>query len=261
MAIQLPKTNPCAGWVPVGDKGQGDSRCDGEIDDDRCFQGYLEGSGYIISHLYFNHINSPASGLFGTTGTNARISNIGLVNVKMNTRHNEGAGIVNSHLGGIVGIHDGLIGNSYITGTLEAISTVSSNSVGGLVGSNFGLISNSYAVGKVSFSNIYSRGGGIVGSSDKNIRNTYSVVTVSFSPESPPSSSFTHSGGIVGHNSIGGGVITNSYATGTVPPATYSGRLIGTNDGTIRGTHYFVDNSGDTNGDGVGNGNCGHLCA
>ena len=53
----VPETNACSGWVPIGISGS--SKCDGEADDE-CFQGQLDGAGYVISNLYF-HIQSSSN--------------------------------------------------------------------------------------------------------------------------------------------------------------------------------------------------------
>ena len=48
----VPTTTPCIGWVPVGTLEA--DKCDGETDD-VCFQGHLDGGGYVISNLYINN--------------------------------------------------------------------------------------------------------------------------------------------------------------------------------------------------------------
>ena len=128
----VPETTPCTGWVPVGTWGN--DKCDGETDD-VCFQGHLDGGDHIISNLYLNISGSGYTygGLFGYTGSQAEISNMGLTNASVTVTSFSSF----SRGGGLVGLNNsGTISNSYVTGEVDTSSNSSSNSSygGGLVG-------------------------------------------------------------------------------------------------------------------------------
>ena len=178
----VPETTPCTGWVPVGIFE--DDKCD-EGTDDVCFQGHLDGGDHVISNLYLNISGSGDTygGLFGYTGSQAEISNMGLTNASVTVTSPSTSS--SSYGGGLVGYNYlGTVSNSYTTGAVET-SAASSSYGGGLVGYNKqGTISNSYATGEVT------------------------------SSTSDASYSYSYGGGLVGYNSFG--AISNSYATGEV---------------------------------------------
>jgi hypothetical protein len=88
---------------------------------------------------------------------------------------------------------------------LENVNVTARSSVAGLVGNNyFGTISNSYTTGTVSGTN---RVGGLVADNYGTIKNSYSTVNVT--------AATIEVGGLLGQNGDGG-VISNSFATGTV---------------------------------------------
>ena len=273
------ETTPCTGWVPVGTFET--DKCDGGTDD-VCFQGHLDGGDHIISNLYLNISGSGYiyGGLFGYTGNQAEISNMGLTKASVTVTFPAST----SSCGGLVGYNYGTISNSYATGEVTVSTSYSSG--GGLVGYNYGTISNSYATGEVTssgsdssggglvgynnqgtISNSYatggviasstfsSKGGGLVGNNNGTISNSYATGEVT-----APSSSYSNGGGLVGYNYLGG-TISNSYATGEVTSSSasnsFGGGLVGYNVGTISGTNYFVDSSG-TNG--IGDGTCSGTC-
>ena len=251
----VPTTDACRGWVPVGsDKA---NKCDGDTDD-VCFQGHLDGADYVISNLYI-HISSSGkryAGLFGATGNDAEISNIGLTNISMTVTSTNLA----SYGGGLVGYNQGTISNSYATGGVKssslATNTYGSYSYGGgLVGDNFngGTINNSYATVTVESSTVYkSYAGGLVGSNSGEspywkggtISNSYATGEVRASSSSATSTQpISYSGGLVG---LSDGTISNSYATGEVRASSsatsydsksYGGGLVGFNSGTISNSY------------------------
>ena len=233
----VPTTTPCTGWVPVGTWET--DKCDGETDD-VCFQGHFDGGGYVISNLYLNiSTSSVYGGLFGTVGSQAYISHIGLIDVSIT------AAITSSNLyaGSLVGYNNGgTIINSYVTGVSLAATQSGSGIftiyiyIGGLVGSSgfHRTIINSYAIAvAASFSTstnglIISSTGGLVGQTSGSIHNSYATGTISSSTKT-----FLHVGGLAGENV--GGIIHNSYATGTSSGTnsgdsnyySYAGGLIG----------------------------------
>ena len=206
--------NSDKGFTPIGDASLP-------------FTGVFDGLGHSVSDLTLRLIldSNRVSGLFGSTSTNARIQNIGLVNVKSFTSGpgNEG------RVGALVGINRGAINNSYATGTL-----VGNTNLGGLVGLNesLGTINNSYFSGSVAAGN---RLGGLVGVNQGRISNAYSTGDV----RSTANQDLI--GGLVGHNQ--GGTISTSYASAAVSNADPSsmGSLVGKNDGSVTNSYWNLD--------------------
>jgi hypothetical protein len=109
------------------------------------FCGTFDGNGHTINNL--NLKGSENLGLFGRTGSNAEIANLGLNFVEVNG--------VGNYIGGLIGENRGNIYTSYVIGTV-----IGNENVGGLVGINLGNIIYDYALAAVSGnSNI----GGLVG--------------------------------------------------------------------------------------------------
>ena len=265
----VPETTPCTGWVPVGTFET--DKCDGETDD-VCFQGHLDGGDHIISNLYLNISGSGTKfgGLFGYTGSQAEISNMGLTNVSvtitLSSDSSSAYSASDSYSGGLMGYnYQGTVSNSYVTGevTASASDSFSYSYSGGLVGYNYqGIVSNSYATGEVtasasdsssdsSSSDSYS--GGLVGFNYQGpVSNSYATgeVTASASAaySSDSSSSESYSGGLVGYNHKG--PVSNSYAIGEVTASasdssssdssssdSYSGGLVGYNYGPVSNSY------------------------
>ena len=119
---------------------------------------------------------------------------------------------------------------------LTNLSVTGKDLVGGLTGSNEGVIQNIYVSGTVVGNDMV---GGLVGFGDNSIQNSYTKVNVSGN---------SLVGGLIG--GIGGGVIQNSYSTGTVTRLSGSnsdfGGLFGADyGGTITNSYY--DNEANTN--------------
>ena len=176
-------------------------------------------------------------------------------------------------IGGLVGYNNiGPITNSYATGAVSAShssSVTGETRAGGLVGRNkSGFVENSYATGEVSLSVQSNQPsityvGGLMGSNQAGfISDSYARGNVSGAGEP------VHVGGLIGYN---GKSLHNSYAMGSISTTSpyisgrtsinsYQGGLVGsnTNNGTITGTHYFVSNSGGT--DGISSGSCSGTC-
>lgn len=182
-------------------------------------------------------------------------------------------------LGGLVGFKwSGTITDSFATGAVNG-GDYKSDSLGGLVDyiySGFGIVSNCYATGAVrsgnsasyldglvgrttannTITNCYSTGavtggdnsyylGGLVGRHHDTISNCYAMGAVSSGNGS------YDLGGLVGRNHA---TISNCYSIGLVNngiPADNIGGLLGYNDsGTIIGSFWDVDTSGQTTSDG-----------
>ncbi len=199
------------------------------------FTGSFDGGGHTISNLTINLPHLSCVGLFGYTGSDAKIKNVGLLGVSISGR---------DYVGGLVGYDNGgSITNSYVTGTVSGRNRVAS-----LIGyTNGGSITNSYAAGAVTAA---AYAGSLIGYNNRgSITNSYATGTVTGTSSSI--------GGLIGYNNSGS--ITNSYATGAVSGTSFVGGLVGyNNSGNISGIHYFVDSDGGA--DGIGSGSCSGTC-
>lgn len=145
----------------------------------------------------------------------------------------------NNDTGGLVGINSGTIFRSYSTGAVEGNSEV-----GGLAGSNEsgGIIDESYSSSSVTAAD---RVGGLVGSSGTGspiIRNSYA--------RGPVTSSESAAGGLVG-NLGSTAIIETSYSTGFVDGLDFAGGLVGLKTGTIIGSYWDTESSGNDNATGT----------
>ncbi len=195
------------GFEPVG------------IDWENRFTGILDGNNHTIINLHINHSHGLSIGLFGYTGLEAEVKNIGLVNNNITGKR---------YVGGLVGRNSGIVSNSYATG-----STSGDTNVGGLVGYNQfnGMVSYSYATGEVSGSEFV---GGLVGWNRLcTIENSYATGTVN--------GGYGGTGGLVGYNT---GIISNNYANADVRGINLVGGLVGTNSGSVEDSR----NSGEVKG-------------
>ncbi len=176
--------NGGAGWTPIADAGIGTTD----------FVATFEGNGHTISNLFVNggRSQSTALGLFGYVGksdANARIRNLGLVDVFV-----KGTA---TYTGGLAGY----LNSNQTIGFGQSAFTA------------YGEIATSYVTGIVSGAGNV---GGLVGQNEGSIRASYSHAAVS---------GMAQAGGLVGQ--VGGGIIYNSYAAGPVAAATNPGGLAG----------------------------------
>ena len=188
------------GWVPIGSSLNNP------------FRAIFDGRGHTIFGLAIIRNNSNI-GMFGASGGNAVISNIGLIGslVKI-TNSAQG-----SNVGSLVGLSHGTITAAYANGcVVEATDRVNgigwASSVGGLVGSqSFGSIVASYAMCKVSggfnLENISSVGG-LVGRLDRG-----NIVTSFARGKVSGGEGKDRVGGLVG---LASGSIASSYSSGRV---------------------------------------------
>ena len=162
----------------------------------------IDGAMSKISNLTISGSSSTTEiGLFGATGSNARIENVGLVDVN-------------------VGV------------TASAINA----KIGALVGNNAGKIIACYSTGKVSAgAGAYPDAGGLVASNTGTIAAAFSRATVYMS-----SGSEIHVGGLAGYNggtitaAYGAGAVGGKGGSGFV------GGLVGYNDGTINASYSIA---------------------
>ena len=249
------------GWLPIG------------LTPKEALRIILEGNENTIRHLYINRTgnNSPEfSGLFGLN--QGIIRRIGLVSVDITGQEVVGSLVGFNHyrgtitdrgtitssyvtgrvssdgdtVGGLVGINDGGITDSYSTASLSG-----GGSVGGLVGSGGGDIAHSYSTSSVSSGDNGAAGGliginsgsilfsyaagdtsggksvgGLAGSNHGSIESAYAVGNIS-----GVSGAWAEiAGGLVGNN---GGRIAASYSIGDVSSSEISGGLVGRNRGSV----------------------------
>jgi len=112
------------GWTPIGTYSIS-------------FEGYYNGDGYVIRHLYSNRPYSDCVAFFGCTNS-SEISNVGLQNIYICGAYNAG---------GLVAYNRGSVKYCFTTGIV-----VGSYDAGGLVGENSGYrstIENSYSMADV----------------------------------------------------------------------------------------------------------------
>jgi hypothetical protein len=236
--LASPTANGGKGWEPLGILGG-----------DASFTGTFDGQGYEIRDLFINRPDQIRIGLFGMIDFGAVMKNLGVVNVTV---------IGDRLVGGLVGLNDGTISNSYSTGSVTGndevgglvgrhswgalhncysiASVTGENDVGGLVGRNEATtVDDSYCRGTVSDS--YSRGnvtgqssiGGLVGAIVHRVmvENSYSDGSVTGN---------THVGGLVALDEFS--TVSNSYSTASVTGSSKVGGLVGHNDdGTVSNSY------------------------
>jgi hypothetical protein len=205
------------------------------------FTGVFDGAGHKIINLTIDTdgAGNDYLGLFGLIG-HGEIKNLGLENVSIT------GGNYSYSLGGLVGENDGIINNSYSTGTIR--TGADSWNVGGLVGENWhGTISNCYSTGDVTSGDYSSPVGGLVGDNAGTISDCYSTGDIAGGEHSGDT------GGLVGVNRLDG-AISNCYSTGNVAGGSALGGLVGYNfdssinncysTGAVTGGDYSSDLGG-----------------
>ncbi|PTN33032.1 InlB B-repeat-containing protein [Desulfonatronum sp. SC1] len=202
------------GWTPIGNSTTP-------------FTGVYDGQGYAIDGLFINRPDSnPDSnnqGLFGVAGASAELRNLGLTHVNITG---------NERVGGLVGINEGTVKNSLVTGAVAGNSAV-----GGLVGRNAGTVENSHATATTKGNN---RVGGLVGNNLAGVvTNSYAVGNVTRTSGSTQ----TMIGAFCGLNN--GGTIRNSYSTGSVSvqdgEALTASGFVGSTEGSVTCADNFWD--------------------
>ncbi len=194
------------------------------------FAGTFNGNNNNIFNLQINRdtVDDAYIGLFAASSVEARIENIGILDVEI-----EGRGSV----GSLVAQNEGVITNSYAQGEVKG----SQHSVGGLVAFNHSsatsVIVNSYAdVMVMSTGALLSAG--LVGNNHGKIRNSYAAGNVSGACDV---------GGLVAENGSGSDIV-NSYAAGSVNRSgdctedsirNRAGGLVADNAGLIRNSYAY----------------------
>lgn len=204
------------GWQPIGTDSEGNSIP---------FEVTFEGNGFTISNLYIDNVEDFNNyGLFGKTGVNSVLRNLGLNNASITTE--------SFNVGGLVGQAEGVLENCHVNGEISG-----RNSVGLLVGScNAISISKCSSLGEVngidiSVSDSFGVGGLIgtlfLGNSSANPTTLVANITDCFSQANVNGN--RSAGGFIGSiivDAVQGTVsvsLLNSYATGRVTGSSVGG--------------------------------------
>lgn len=206
-------------WTPIGEPGGG-----------KDFTGGFDGAGHIIHGLKVNKTSNFA-GLFGIIGSNGKVRNIGIIDVQVSGTN---------YVGGLAGLNDGTISDSYAVGIVNGTSDY----VGGLVGKNsYSSITGSYADGIVTGASYV---GGLVGGSEGYYPD-YPLIDESYATATVTGTG-NYVGGLTGNNQ---GTVRHSYAVGRVTgTGTYVGGFVGRNQYTINECYYAYDVAGSNTGQG-----------
>jgi len=207
----------------------------GEINNQ--FYGSFDGQNYTVYNLHINRPNSSQIGLFGWTHNLAEVENLKLENIKIRGKE---------EVGGLVGLNEGEVSNSYSSGEVEGISEIGGligsnnqgkiseskseaqvigeeSKTGGLTGeNNVGKIFRSYATGNVTGG---TDTGGLTGYNSGEIHKTYAKGSVE---------GRGRTGGLTGRNT---NKTSSSYATGTVEAEEWVGGITGYNTGEISNSY------------------------
>ena len=171
------------------------------------FTGIFDGQGFVIRNMTVTRGNlNNNAGLFAEICSDSVIKNVGLEDANVSINIDSGTVLL---VGGMVGINNGTITNSYVTGSVSGESTRVDAYAGGIAGRNRGIILDCYSTASVAVSSRSSAAaGGIVGENDSSnalsaIRNTYSTGFVNVRRGRAL-------GGVIGINRDSG-VVSNSF--------------------------------------------------
>ncbi|NMY49245.1 YDG domain-containing protein [Pseudomonas sp. WS 5027] len=240
------------------------------------FTGTFDGLGHSISNLSMNRTTTDA-GLFGAVSATGAVRNVGLTNVSIALTGTLVDVFPSIYaVGALVGYNRGWVDNSYASGAVTGTDYVQ---LGGLVGTNTGIVSNSHTSGTVTSTNYAGAAGLVSLNTDTGIvRNSYSTANViglrgaglgglvvrnegriensSATGNVTSTTNAQYNGGLVSANRATG-VITNSYATGTVTGGGTAGGLVGNNFLGGQITNSYATGNVGINGVGSGSYNGG----
>ena len=172
------------------------------------FCGVFNGDGYAVRGIYINtpenYLYRSSEGLFGSSGGDSIIANLGVA---------ESYIYGDTYVGSVVGFNEGTVTNCYNTGNVNG-----NEHVGGVVGDNDGTVTNCYNTGNV---NGKKHVGGVVGYS-RSAYNGSTTVANCYNTGSITGSNYV--GGVVGRNNSS---ITGCYNEGSVTGKDYVGGVAG----------------------------------
>ena len=191
------------GWLPVGGSTT-------------AFAATFDGNSNL-----FIHRSTSEAGLFGRTGADAVVENLGLVNVNV-TGGNQTGGLAGNNLGRVTW--------AYVTGSVRG-----GVDVGGLAGASAGRIGGSYATASVTSNG--NKAGGLVGynKSTGTVAASYATGIVVTTAQ--------NAGGLAGRND---GTITASWTTGVLGEVGGNGAAVvgnNTDSGVITASYFDSDTS------------------
>ena len=206
-----------SGWTPLGDSATK-------------FTATFDGNGRVVANLFISNASGNSQGLFGMTGDEAEVLDLGVASASV-----RGSGGV----GALVGENAGRILRSWSsTGSGEKVEGWSN--VGGLVGVNRGAVvaSRSAAAAAARTSHQWATVGGLVGQN-------FNRIVAARASGGVTGLNQGHYGGLVGYGN--GGSVEASYAAGAVTSTGGSrGGLIGgtTNAPTVTASYWDTDATG-----------------
>ena len=201
------------------------------------FTGVLDGNYKQIIDLHIVVNDSyDRIGLFGAIGKCGHVKRLGLEGLSIELNK-----LCSMYVGGLCGINDGMISNSYTIGNIVSnLSQVRWGYRGGLIGAcgPTSQVSSSYSM--CNLLGTFDTSGGISGSVIGIVNNCYATGNVY---------SNNYVGGFCGE--FASSVITNCYSIGSVSSATgaggFSGNLKGDEE-VILNSCYYLENTGPDNG-------------
>ena len=135
------------GYIPIGT-------------DEHKFMGTFYGNGHVISNVSISQSGTTGVGIFGVTGSTARILDLGVENAKVTG---------GDYTGVIVGNSAGTISNCFVKGN---VNVNGSNYVGAITGNSSNTIQSSYTSGNINISG-RSYVGGLVGTINSSVKNCF----------------------------------------------------------------------------------------
>ena len=136
-----------SGYIPIGT-------------DEHKFMGTFYGNGHVISNVSISQSGTTGVGIFGVTGSTARILDLGVENAKVTG---------GDYTGVIVGNSAGTISNCFVKGN---VNVNGSNYVGAITGNSSNTIQSSYTSGNINISG-RSYVGGLVGTINSSVKNCF----------------------------------------------------------------------------------------
>ena len=179
------------------------------------FSGRFDGRGHEVRDLSVGRDDEDGVGLFGFIGTGGVVENLGVVNADV-------TGSI--FVGGVVGLNDGTVTNSYSSGKVSG-----RRGIGGVVGWNHGTVRDSLSGSKVAGEWAI---GGLVGCNWGSVHHSHASSGVT---------GISAVGGLVGLNFVG--TVSDSHSSGSVLGGWSVGGLVGetTWGASVRNSHYNYD--------------------
>lgn len=187
------------GWDPVGDYL---SR----------FKGHFDGRGFAVKNLDIVRPDENYVGLFGILDEAATVVGLSVY----------GDIVGKNNTGGIAGQNFGRIENCFNHARIHNDTAEMAMNVGGITGLNGGAVVGCGNFGDIDGALYFV--GGVVGINDAVVEGCFGAAEVS--------SSLKYGGGVAGMNSDGA-IVSESFNSGAVDVDTYSGGVVGGNDGTV----------------------------